>query len=304
MKTLYFDSINPFTGEPFAFDDPNLFWVDPAYYLEPGDPGFVPYPGMPPDKPAKKKKPFRRQAKSETPNHIHTPTMATSFEFNVAPNPNGGFTTRAALCGMVEDAAFFTRAAALSPGLTEEQVRSALVAVLDTILETAATGGFSQGLLGRLRYRPTSGGSQAAPDAFNNAEEINADVALSFTAAARDAWRSTLSLHSLGEVGKVSPVIDSILSQENGAASRYAPGTMIELNGDNLRFDKADLTQGVFFRSGNDPEVRATVYGTMSPSSISVLVPGTLSGPLTVRVSAFINGSVRSFTYMDPITPL
>ena len=74
------------------------------------------------------------------------------------------------------------------------------------------------------------------------------------------------------------------------------------LNGDNLRFDRADVTQGVFFRAGSAAEVRATVYGTVTPTSLSVLVPATLSGPLTVRVAAYINGSVRSFTYMTPIT--
>jgi hypothetical protein len=63
---------------------------------------------------------------------------------------------------------------------------------------------------------------------------------------------------------------------------------------DRLDLDKTDLAQGVFFRSGSNPEVRATVYGTITPSSLSVLVPATLSGPL----------SVRSFTYMDAITPI
>ena len=47
MKPLFWDAINPITGTPFTFDDPNLFWGDPSYYLEPGDPGFVPYPGFP-----------------------------------------------------------------------------------------------------------------------------------------------------------------------------------------------------------------------------------------------------------------
>src|SRR5438046_2605351 len=59
MKPLYWDAINPFTGKPFTFDDPNLFWGDPyAYYLEPGDPGFVPYPpvNQPPQKPPRMKR--------------------------------------------------------------------------------------------------------------------------------------------------------------------------------------------------------------------------------------------------------
>src|SRR5438270_12807783 len=46
MKNLHWDAINPFTGTPFTWDDPNLRWGDPSYYLEPGDPGFTPYPSV------------------------------------------------------------------------------------------------------------------------------------------------------------------------------------------------------------------------------------------------------------------
>ena len=48
MKPLLWDAINPFTGQPFTWDDPNLRWGDPSFYLEPGDPGFVPYASTPP----------------------------------------------------------------------------------------------------------------------------------------------------------------------------------------------------------------------------------------------------------------
>ena len=47
MKPLLWDAINPLTGTPFTYDDPNLRWGDPSYYLEPGDPGFVPYSNAP-----------------------------------------------------------------------------------------------------------------------------------------------------------------------------------------------------------------------------------------------------------------
>ena len=125
--------------------------------------------------------------------------------------------------------------------------------------------------------------------------------AISLTATKRDDWRGGITLESMGEVGKVSPVIDSLLSQENGQADVYVPGTMIVINGDNLRFDKTDTQQGVFVRSGNNAEVRLTVYGTVTPTSLSVFMPDTLTGPQTVRVAAFIHGSVRSFTYMTPV---
>lgn len=43
MKPLLWDSINPYTNQPWVFDDPNARW---GHYLEPTDPGFVPYPGQ------------------------------------------------------------------------------------------------------------------------------------------------------------------------------------------------------------------------------------------------------------------
>lgn len=305
MKTLHWDAINPFTGRPFTWDDPNLRWGSPSYYLEPGDEGFVPYDTPVPAKPEKKKnKPFRRKAASNTHAKPNPPTIMSTFQYHVAPNPKGGFTTRPVLGEPVTDEMFFTLAAAKSGGLTPDQVKSGLTAVLDTLLECSSGCAFSNGLLGRLRFRPTSGGSMPGPADFNNPDEMNCDVALSITAETRDAWRATLTLESQGEVGKLSPVIDSILSQENGAPGKYAPGTMIELSGDRLDIDKSDPQQGVFLRSGSNPEVRASVYGTITPTSLSVLVPGTSSGPLHVRVANKINGSIRSFTYMDAITPI
>ena len=228
----------------------------------------------------------------------------STFKYHVAPNPNGGFTTRPVLGDSVSDDEFLTRVSTLTSQPDKELIRSILQAGFDAMLEYGAVSRHSRGLLSKIIFTPTSGGSQVAPGDFNNAEEINAGVALSYTAAVRDTWRATLSIESQGEVGKVSPCIDSILSQENGAEDKYGPGTLIVLNGHNLRFDKSDVTQGVFFRSGSSPEVRATVYGTVTPTALSVLVPDSLSGPLTVRAAAHINGSVRSFTYMDPITEI
>ena len=61
MRTLYWDSINPDTGKPYTFDDPNLYWGSPSYVLEAGDQGYVP-PPFEPNKPNKHTKPrMKRQ---------------------------------------------------------------------------------------------------------------------------------------------------------------------------------------------------------------------------------------------------
>ena len=61
MKTLLWDAINPLTGTPFTWDDPNLRWGEPSYYLEPGDPGFVPYTTPSPNNSKPKLKAMKRQ---------------------------------------------------------------------------------------------------------------------------------------------------------------------------------------------------------------------------------------------------
>ena len=42
MKPLFWDAIDPATGEPYHWDSPNIFWGDPSFILEPGDPGYEP----------------------------------------------------------------------------------------------------------------------------------------------------------------------------------------------------------------------------------------------------------------------
>lgn len=284
------------------WDSPNCIWRDDgSVELEPGDEGYVAPPGTPIPAPPRPKKTFRRKAKTQTqttPNP--NPSTMPTFKYNVAPNSNGGFTTRPVL-GAPASSDFIVAQIAAKSGATPETVTAVLNATRDVILECAQGCAYAISILGWLRFRPTSGGSQAAPGDFDNPDELNASVALSFTADTIAAWRSTLSLESQGEVGKLTPYIASIESLENGQEDHYTAGTMIEINGNNLRFNKADLTQGVFIRSGNNAEVRLTTYGPITPGAVTALIPTGTTGAQIVRIAAYINGSVRSFTYQTPI---
>ena len=71
MKPLHWDAINPFTGTPFTWDDPNLKFInDIGMYLEPGDPGFVPYPSSTPSPAQPKPKKRNYMASNPTPDPI------------------------------------------------------------------------------------------------------------------------------------------------------------------------------------------------------------------------------------------
>ena len=300
MKTLYWDAINPLTGRPFTWDDPNLRWGDPSYYLEPGDPGFVPYPGP---EPGPAKKPFRHASKKTiSPSNINTNTVMSTFNYNVVPKSGGGFTTRPALGAEFEDAALDALVAA-DTGVAAAQCAAVLAAYVNRLLQCASGCAWSHDFHGLLSVRPTSGGSQTMPDGFNNAAEINAGVSLTINPTMLDAWRSDLSIHSLGQLGLVTPVVDSIINLQNHTEDTYTPGEIIQLTGNHLDFDKADSAQGVFYATAAAPgtKVRFNIYGAILPAQAQVVVPAGLSGPLTISVVNKISGSLRSSTYVTAI---
>lgn len=45
-------------NDSWSWDDPNIYWADPSYMLEPGDPGYVPPPPSPARKKNKKRRPY------------------------------------------------------------------------------------------------------------------------------------------------------------------------------------------------------------------------------------------------------
>jgi hypothetical protein len=249
--------------------------------------------------PAKKPKPFHR--KLNDPNNPSPDPTMNKFKYSPAPQSGGGYTTRAVFGEPLTEATL-TAAAAAAAGITPVQADTAIKAMLQGILAAATSGGYSTRLYGLMRSRPTAGGHSESPDGFNSAQDINAGVALAFTARTIAAWQEGLSLEDQGLVGKVTPVIDTVINLNNAHENEYTVGDMIELRGELLRFDKTDTGQGVVFIKPDGTKVRATVYGSNDPGKVQALVPAGLTGSLTICLMAFINGSVRCFTYTDPVT--
>jgi len=257
----------------------------------------------PTHKPPKKKKPFHRAPKPPPPNPPTPTLMSNTFKFNIAPLAGGGFTARA-VRGAQADEATMTAAIAAAAGVDAVKVPLVIQAFFDNLLTCSCGSNWSPELYGCVSFRPTSGGNEAAPTDFHNAEDINAGVAVAISAEKIRVWRSTLALESMGEVGLITPVIDTILDMTTGQQDKYTAANMIQLRGDDLRFKLSDAIQGVFFRSGSAAEVRATLYGQNEPGIVSCAVPAALSGPLQVRIAAYINGSIRSYTYTLLIAPV
>ncbi len=225
----------------------------------------------------------------------------STFKFNPFPKSSGGYTTRPVFGTLLQESAL-TTAAAAAAGVTAAQVETVIKSILNGILAAGAGNGHSTGLYGLLRFRTTSGGSQDDPQGFDTADEINADIALSFTADAIAAWRATLTLENQGTVGKLTPLISTVINFSNRADNEYTAGNMLEIVGENLRFDASDTEQGVFITPAGGAEVRLTIYGRNDPGMVTALIPAGTTGALSIRIAAFINGSVRSYTYTDPVT--
>jgi hypothetical protein len=302
MKPLLWDAINPFTGQPWTWDDPNARW---DFYLEPGDPGFVPYPGMKPTAPPQKKRPFRHAPKPQTtttPEPNLNPTTMSTFKYNVVPKTGGGFTTRPVLGPEFEDATI-DNAVAAATGLTAAQCASVFTGYLQQFLACAAGCSWSHAFHDWVSIRPTSGGSSADPDGFHTAGDLNASVSLAINPARLDTWRSGLSIESQGQTGMLAPEIDSIINLHDGSQDSYTTGEIIQLSGDHLAFDKADTTQGVFYATAAAPgtKVRIGSYGPITPTQINAIVPSGLTGALTISVTVKISGTLRTSTYMHPV---
>jgi hypothetical protein len=287
------------TGTPFTWDDPNLRWGNPSFYLEPGDPGYVAYPAPVPEPPVKKK-PFRRRAKLTNNETTYTTTTMPAFKYNTRQGSQGGYTTSAVKDQPIGDTELLTHIA--TEAATTPQIAEAVLRGFVQHITTCSAGCiYSNNFLGLLRFFPTSGGSSPAPDGFQNAADINADIAITLTADVIRTWRETLTLEHMGELGRVLPLVDSIISQVNGALNKYTPGDLIRVRGNNLKFDRADVQQGLFLKPAAGAEVRCTSYSDIEPLSFTAIVPAALSGPLTARMVAKINGSLRTFTYGTPI---
>lgn len=251
--------------------------------------------------PKKKKKPFRHKAANTNPQPPTPSLTMPTFKYTVSPKSTGGYRTSAAL-GTQIDETEITAAIAAAAGVSPEQATQVIKNLFAKLRECANGCSWAPALYDELSVRPTAGGSQTSPEGFQNAQEINADIALSFTAEVIDQWRSTLALENLGTKGLVTPVIDTVICLQNNAEDHYVVGDNIRLYGHDLRFDKADSVQGVFFIKADGTEVRASVYGPINPSDVTVLVPAGLTGTIQVRIAAFINGSVRTYLYTQPLT--
>jgi len=154
---------------------------------------------------------------------------------------------------------------------------------------------------GLLNVKPSTGGTAATPDGFHTAEDLKADVFLSYTADVIHDWRSTCTIEKMGDEGVAVPTIGTILNCLTGTPNTYTPAQAIHLQTENGSFDKRDSTQGVFISTGeNGPWVRLTAYGSITDKNIYAFIPAGTTGGIRIKV---INDVMHEFVYTVVLYP-
>ena len=150
-------------------------------------------------------------------------------------------------------------------------------------------------LFGLLRVTPSTGGTAATPDGFHTAEDLKADIPLSYNADVIHAWRATCTIEKVGDEGAAIPIIDTIINGLTGTPNTYTAAQAIHLQMENGSFNKLLPNQGVFISTGeNGPWVRLTAYGPVSDKNIYAFIPAATTGGIRIKV---INEALHEFVY-------
>lgn len=159
MKIFHWGMINPMTGAPFDFDDANVQWGEPGFFLEPGDPGFVPYADQDAGTAAQ---PLDCGAVHRLEKITREPTAGAAhsagdmFSGDAAGSCRDDFSVSSRPNGESNDSPMDAAVAELT-GIPTEKCAEILGAYLDQLLACAADSPLAQAIHDLLSICPTSG---------------------------------------------------------------------------------------------------------------------------------------------------
>ncbi len=155
MKEFSNDLVNPKTGKPFSWDDPNVFSGDPGYILEAGDRGYVPYQGEASDE-CDSGEMLLADLVHTSANASASPGAIMKYHYNVAPRTGGGFSTQAVLAEAFHEDTVDASVSAVT-GLPEQQCAEVLAAYMDQLFMCSAGNRWAHAIHNLLNMLPTPG---------------------------------------------------------------------------------------------------------------------------------------------------
>ncbi len=219
------------------------------------------------------------------------------LQYIVRPLPNGGYTTQVKYKG-TRDADYVVAQVVARTGKPEADVRAILAAQDDVLIEEGMDSYKSESGGGKLGYAATTGGSSPNTEIAPTWDNLNVSFNAYFLETGLDQAQSEFRAEKVGEQGRIVPVIIRVTDLQTGQANHYTAGKSVEIEVQN-QSAKFDRTAGakIMFEKADGTQVEASDYGTARGRVFSGQVPAGTTGPLIVRVSMLINGSLREGIY-------
>lgn len=297
MKPLLWDAINPFTGKPFTWDDPNLRWGSPSYYLEPGDPGFVPYG---PIKPSVTKK----RSKPKTPLPTNLPAMSESFQYITRPTSSGDATTTQPVYRGTKTQAEVIAEIQARLGATPITIDNVLCTYAEIIIDWTTQGWKIAACHDLISFRLTVGGSSPIGEPEDwNFDTMKADVNCQWGETGEARSRALFTAEKVGEQSRAAPVWVEVYDSETKEANHYQVGKGLTTRFSNNKFEFLPASGcKMAFRKSDNTKVDAAGYPFIKGKTVVCTPPAGLTGTVYVECTALINGSLRTSEYPFPLT--
>jgi lipoprotein-anchoring transpeptidase ErfK/SrfK len=282
--------------EGSRYDDPNLRWGSPSYRLEPGDPGYVPWPP--------EREPKRKRQRPSLPKPTNLPENMDPFPYITRTGTQGQITTGPDYRGTKSAEEVFAEIQTRL-GATPLTIQSVLTTFHEIVIDWCKQGWKVAPIADLLGYRFTSGGSEDDSDFQPTFANLNIAPAAQWGEAGRARAEAEFSAENTGHQGRIIPVVIRVTDNWSGLPDKYtaAKSVLIELGNrkGRLEFDRANGSK-VQFRKADNSLIEASDYGEPGRTKITAQVPAGTTGPLTVVVTMMINGALRTGEYPETLT--
>lgn len=186
--------------------------------------------------------------------------------------------------------------------LNEPDVRAVILAIASEVQDVLADGD-TVVIEGLFSATLTLSGSFAKAETAVNTQNATININVTIDGGIAKAVQSQATFEQVPVTVKV-PSISRFIDVANKTENRYTAGSIITIQGNNLRFDENDATQGVFITSGGNT-TRLSVYSLVGGSQIDALMPAGVTGNIEVEIRARYTeaGELRSGKYAQAVTP-
>ena len=297
MKPLLWDAINPFTGQPFTWGDPNLRWGDPSYYLEPGDPGFQPY-GPP------KVSPPKKRSKPKTPPPTNLPAMSDSFQYITRPTSDGNATTTQPVYRGTKSQTDIVNEVQARMGATPLTIDEVICTFMETVIDWTTQGWKVAPCHDLVGFQLTTGGSSPIGGAEDwNFDTMKADLNCQWGDVGEARSRALFTAEKVGEQSRAAPVWVEVYDSETKLPNHYQVGKGLSTRFSNNKFEFLPASGcKIRFRKADNTFVDAAGYPYIKGKTVVCTPPAGLAGTVNVEITALINGSLRTSEYPFPLT--